>query len=151
MPNDILPPTASAARDQLAGLLTGLLTKTPGTTRALLASGDGLKLACTEQPADEADSLAAVISGLYALGRQQFAALPGGVRQVVIEHDSGSLFVMSAGADFADERAGTTVLAVVAEPQADPGQVGYAMDTFVRGLDEHLVVAGRSSYSGQRR
>lgn len=150
MQSDGFPTPAKAARDQLSGLLAGLLDKAPGTTRALLASGDGLKLAWTEQPIDDADNLAAVISGLYSLGRQQFKDTQGGIRQVVVEHDGGSLFVMSAGAEFTDNKAVNTVLAVVTAPTADPGQVGYVMETFIGGLDEHLVVAARpNSFSGQ--
>ncbi|MCX4827092.1 roadblock/LC7 domain-containing protein [Streptomyces sp. NBC_01142] len=150
MQSDGFPTSATSARDQLSGLLAGLLDKAPGTTRALLASGDGLKLAWTEQPIDDADNLAAVISGLYSLGRQQFKDMPGGIRQVVVEHDGGSLFVMSAGAEFTDNKAVNTVLAVVATPDADAGQVGYEMETFIGGLDEHLVVAARpNSFSGQ--
>jgi predicted regulator of Ras-like GTPase activity (Roadblock/LC7/MglB family) len=151
MHNDGFTPPAPSPRDQLSGLLAGLLDKAPGTARALLASGDGLKLAFTEQSVDDADNLAAVISGLYSLGRQQFRKSQGGIRQVVVEHDDGSLFVMSAGAGFTDAKAVGTVLAVVAAPTADPGQVGYEMETFIGGLDEHLVVAARPhSYSGQQ-
>lgn len=150
MQSDGFPTSATSARDQLSGLLAGLLDKAPGTSRALLASGDGLKLAFTEQPIDDADNLAAVISGLYSLGRQQFKDTQGGIRQVVVEHDGGSLFVMSAGAEFTDNKAVNTVLAVVTTPTADAGQVGWEMETFIRGLDEHLVVAARpNSFSGQ--
>ncbi|MFF7705437.1 roadblock/LC7 domain-containing protein [Streptomyces lydicus] len=143
MQSNDLPPSGTSARDELSGLLAGLLDKAPGATRALLAAGDGLKLAWTEQPTDDADNLAAVITGLYSLGRQQFKDTQGGIRQVVVEHDSGSLFVMSAGAEFKDAKAVNTVLAMVTTPQAHPGQVGYEMEAFIRGLDEHLVVNAR--------
>ncbi|MFD6967878.1 roadblock/LC7 domain-containing protein [Streptomyces sp. NPDC059949] len=150
MQSDGLQPPVTSARDQLSRLLTELIAKAPGTTSALLASGDGLKMAWTEQPTDDADSLAAVIAGLYSLGRQQFKDAHGGLRQVVVEHDGGSLFVMSAGAAFSDTKAVNTVLAFVTTPRADPGQVGYEMNAFIGGLDEHLVVAARAnSYSGQ--
>ncbi|MFI0219097.1 roadblock/LC7 domain-containing protein [Streptomyces lydicus] len=149
MQSDGSPATGTSAREKLSGLLTGLLDKVPGTTRALLAAGDGLKVAWTEQPVDDADNLAAVISGLYSLGRQQFKDTPGGVRQVVVEHDGGQLFVMTTGAEFTDTRAVNTVLAVVATLEADPGQAGYEMETFIRGLDEHLVVQARpNAFSG---
>ncbi|WP_434598502.1 roadblock/LC7 domain-containing protein [Streptomyces sp. A5-4] len=149
MHTDGNPTTGTSAREHLSGLLEGLLKRAPGATRALLSSGDGLKLAFTEQSPDDADSLAAVISGLYSLGRQQFKNTAGGIRQVVVEHDGGRLFVMSAGAEFTDDRAVNTVLAVVAAPGADAGQVGYEMETFIRGLDEHLVVQARpNSFSG---
>ncbi|WP_405893456.1 roadblock/LC7 domain-containing protein [Streptomyces sp. NBC_01527] len=150
MQTDGFPTTASSARDQLSGLLTGLINRSPGTAQALLAAGDGLKLAYTEQPVDDADNLAAVIVGLYSLARQQFKDAPGGVRQVAVEHDGGSLFVMSAGVHFTDTKAVSTVLAVVASPDADPGQVGYEMDKLIKGLDEHLIVEARSNtFHGQ--
>lgn len=143
--------TSASARDQLSELLSGLVGKAPGATRALLAAGDGLKLAWTEQPDDDADSLAAVISGLYSLGRQQFKDCSGGVRQVVVEHDAGVVFVMSAGAQFEDPSAVSTVLAVVTRADADPGHIGYLMTTFIRGLDEHLVVQARSNVFAEGR
>lgn len=149
MQNDSVPVTGASAREQLSGLLTGLLTRAPGTTRALLAAGDGLKVAWTEQPVDDADNTAAVITGLYSLGRQQFKDTAGGMRQVVAEHDGGTLFVMSAGVKFTDNRAVNTVLAVLATPDADPGQVGWEMEAFIKGLDEHLVVQARTNaFSG---
>jgi predicted regulator of Ras-like GTPase activity (Roadblock/LC7/MglB family) len=143
MHNDGTPTTGTSAREQLGGLLAGLIKKAPGTTRALLAAGDGLKVAWTEQSIDKADNLAAIISGLNSLGQQAFTDTAGGIRQMLVEHDEGFLFVMSAGADFTHARAVNTVLAVVATPDADPGQVGYQMEAFVRGLEEHLVVQAR--------
>lgn len=135
------PTAGTSARSQLSGLLDGLLERAPGATFALLGTNDGLKLAHSDDPADAADRLAAIVSGLYALARQQFSDAAGGTRQVVIEHDAGSLFVMSAGA--AGEGGLSTVLAVVTTPQADPGQVGHQMEMLVSGLDEHLVTAAR--------
>lgn len=152
MQPDGSPASNTSARDQLSGLLTRFLRKAPGTVRALLAAGDGIKLAWTDQPIDDADSFAAIVSGLYSLGRQQFKAAPGGVRQIVVEHDGGSLFVMSAGARFTDDKAVSTVLAVQATSHADPGQVGYEMDHFLKGLAEHLIVEARTNrLNGQGR
>ncbi|MEV4333606.1 roadblock/LC7 domain-containing protein [Streptomyces sp. NPDC049597] len=149
MQSDGIPTPGTSAREQLSALLAALLKRAPGTTAALLAAGDGLKVAWTEQPVDKADNTAAVISGLYSLARQQFKDTPGGMRQIVAEHDSGLLFVMSAGVKFTDDRAVNTVLAVVATPDADAGQVGYEMEAFIRGLDEHLVVQARpNAFSG---
>lgn len=137
-------PNASA-RDQLGGLLARLLEKIPGAAGALLGSGDGLKLAWTEQPTDDADNLAAVVAGLYSLGRQQFKDSPGATRQIIVEHDGGVLFLMSAGQGFTDATAVSTVLAVVTTPDAKAGQVAYEMEVFIRGLEEHLVVQARPS------
>ncbi|RNG37364.1 roadblock/LC7 domain-containing protein [Streptomyces botrytidirepellens] len=151
MQTDGSPATGqSAARDKLSALLTKLLNTVPGTNRALLAAGDGLKLAWTEQPDADADAFAAAVVGLYSLGRQVFKDNPlGGIRQIIVEHDGGHLFVMSAGVDFTHANAVNTVLAVKAAPDADAGQVGYEMDAFIRGLDEHLVVEARpNAFSG---
>ncbi|MER6372581.1 roadblock/LC7 domain-containing protein [Streptomyces mirabilis] len=134
----------------LDGLLTGLMNRAPGTVRVLLASGDGLKLAHTDKDADKADEMAAVMSGLYSLGRGIFKHTPGGVRQVVVEHDGGRLFVMSAGAGATDPSVVGTVLGVLALPSAEPGLVGYQMTTLIKGLDEHLITEARTNkYSGQ--
>lgn len=141
--------TAHVATAQLSGLLDGLVTEVPGSLRALLTSGDGLKVAWTDQPKDDADSWAAVVSGLSSMARQAFPGIQGSMRQIVIEHDGGYLFVMSAGADFTDTKAVGTVLAVMAKRNADPGQAFYAMESFVRSLDEHLVVQARPrTYAG---
>jgi predicted regulator of Ras-like GTPase activity (Roadblock/LC7/MglB family) len=121
--------SATSAREQLSGLLDQLINKTPGASHALLASSDGL---------------AATVAALYSLGRQQFSKAAGGMRQIVAEHDAGFLFIMSAGASFTNAQAVGTVLAVVATPAADPGQVGHEMAQFITGLDEHLVVDARN-------
>lgn len=150
MQPDTFPANDAPATGQttLDGLLTGLLNRASGTVRVLLASGDGLKLAHTDKDADKADEMAAVMSGLYSLGRGIFKNTPGGVRQVVVEHDGGRLFVMSAGAG------GTgvvgTVLGVLVLPSADPGLVGYEMTTLIKSLDEHLITEARThKHSGQ--
>ncbi|MGW4205108.1 roadblock/LC7 domain-containing protein [Streptomyces sp. NPDC004726] len=131
-------------RSSLDGLLDGFVSRVPGVVRVLLATGDGLKLASAAATAEEADTMAALISGLYSLSRGAVAG-PGGVRQILIEHDAGTLFVMSAGtvgADTAPDRLGTS-LGVLATPDADAGAVGYEMSALIRSLDEHLVTQAR--------
>jgi predicted regulator of Ras-like GTPase activity (Roadblock/LC7/MglB family) len=132
---------AASARAQLDGLLSSFVSRIPGAQHALLGTGDGLKLAYTEQTVDEADTTAAAITGIWALARQQFKNAKGGVRQVVVEHDAGYLFLMSAG--MVNEAVLGTVLAVVTDPQADVGQVGHEMEKLIKGLDEHLIIQAR--------
>lgn len=132
---------AASARAQLDGLLTSFINRIPGAQHALLGTGDGLKLAYTEQSVDDADTTAAAITGIWALARQQFKNAKGGVRQVVVEHDAGYLFLMSAG--MVNDAVLGTVLAVVTEPQTDVGQVGHAMEKLISGLDEHLIIQAR--------
>ncbi len=72
----------------------------------------------------------------------------GGFRQAIIEHNSVLVFVVSA------DHAATTgacsesglvgsVLGVLAEPEADPGVVGYEMSLLVKSVAEHLVTETR--------
>lgn len=139
---------AASARAQLDGLLTSFIDRIPGAQHALLGTGDGLKLAFTEQPVDEVDTTAAAISGIWSLARAQFKNAAGGVRQVGVEHDAGTLFLMSAG--MVNKAVLGTVLAVVTTPQADAGQVGHEMEKLIKGLDEHLIIqARRNSMYGQ--
>ncbi|MFF5019483.1 roadblock/LC7 domain-containing protein [Streptomyces sp. NPDC001165] len=142
------PVAPTVARAQLDGLLTDFIARIPGAQQALLGTGDGLKLAYTDQTVDEADTTAAVISGMSALARQQFKNNPGGLRQVVAEHDAGFLFLMSAGT--ASKSSLGTVLAVVTTPEADSGLVGYEMGVLITRLDEHLITqARRNTMYGQ--
>ncbi|MFM9540097.1 roadblock/LC7 domain-containing protein [Streptomyces turgidiscabies] len=131
----------------LDGLLAGLMNRAPGTVRVLLASGDGIKLAHTDKEQDKADEMAAVMAGLYSLGRGIFKKSPGGVRQVVVEHDGGRLFVMSGGGGATGPGVVGTILGVLALPSAEPGLVGYEMTTLIKGLNEHLITEARANKS----
>ncbi|MFI5987614.1 roadblock/LC7 domain-containing protein [Streptomyces sp. NPDC051555] len=143
---DAAADSAATARNHLSGLLAGLLARTPGAVDALLGTNDGLKLAFTSQSLDKADAMAATVSGLVSLARTPFQDSSGNVRQIVIEHDDGHVFVMSAGTMSGDGLA--TVLAVLTTPAADPGQVGHEMATLITGLDEHLVTRARRNTFG---
>ncbi|MGW1895414.1 roadblock/LC7 domain-containing protein [Streptomyces sp. NPDC002004] len=139
---------ATGARAQLSGLLTSLIDRIPGAQQAVLGTGDGFKLAHSEQPVDDADRIAAGIAGHFSLARHQFQDASGGVRQVVVEHDAGTLFVMSTGV--VNQAVLGMVLAVKTTPEADPGQVGHQMAVLIKSLDEHLVVqARRNPFHGQ--
>ncbi|OEJ22238.1 hypothetical protein AR457_40255 [Streptomyces agglomeratus] len=126
----------------MSELLADLVKRTPDMLQALLASGDGIKLAHT-MDVDEADNLAALISPMYGLVRAQFAGAEGGVRQIVAEHDAGCLFISSAGVQSRNEELVGTLLAVVTAPQADAGQVAFEMGRFIKSLEDHLLVGAR--------
>ncbi|MFF0448084.1 roadblock/LC7 domain-containing protein [Streptomyces sp. NPDC004609] len=135
-------------RSSLDGLLEALITRSRGAiVRVLLATGDGLKLASAGATAQEADTMAALMSGLYSLSREAFrTAGPGGIRQILAEHDRGTLMVMSAGtaaANAAPNVLGTS-LGVLTTPAADAGAVAYEMTALIRSLDEHLVTQART-------
>ena len=95
----------------LGWLLTSFSHRLPSIAYALAVSVVGLLLAASEEvPGDLADQLAAITSGLASL-------TTGPVRQSVIDMDGGVLLVMAV-ADRAH-------VAVLAEPGADLGQIGY--------------------------
>lgn len=116
------------ARDNLAGqvdygdlgwLLTSFSNRLPSIAYALAVSVDGLLLAASEEvPGDMADQLAAITSGLASLTAGAARCMSTGpVRQSVVDMDGGVLLVMAV-ADRAH-------VAVLAEPGADLGQIGY--------------------------
>lgn len=93
----------------------------PGVSHAVVVSSDGLLLVASEDlPADHADQLAAAVSSLASV-TNGMATLFGeqGVRQTVVEMESGSLLVRMI-------RDGSILAALVLD-SADIGTVGYEM------------------------
>ncbi|MEU5900297.1 roadblock/LC7 domain-containing protein [Streptomyces venezuelae] len=149
MPSDGTPTSTSSPTQQLNALLTDLLERTPGASRAVLVSGDGIKLSYSGMGTDDADRLAATVSSLFLLAPQSFPHSSGRTHQVVVEHDAGFFLVMGANNAFTDESASKTALAVATTPAANVGQAGYEMQRFVASLEEHLVVKARANtFSG---
>jgi len=103
----------------LSWLLTSFSRRVPAIVYALAVSVDGLCLAASERiGADQADQLSAITSGMASLTTGAAKCMETGlVRQSVVDMDGGVLLVMAV-ADRAH-------LAVLAEPGADLGQVGY--------------------------
>ncbi|MGE5830437.1 MAG: roadblock/LC7 domain-containing protein [Micromonosporaceae bacterium] len=103
----------------LGWLLTSFARRVPTIIYSLAVSVDGLAIAFSDQvPRDEADQLAAITSGLASLTRGAAACMgTGQVRQTVVDMDGGVLLVMAV--------ADRAFLAVLTEPGADLGQVGY--------------------------
>lgn len=125
---------------KLDWLLEGFCGRVPGAEGAVLLSSDGLGKAWHAMSKDDADTLAAVVSGIYSLakGVGKLQGKPGaGVRQVVTELSSGFLFVMGAGQG--------SSLGVLCSPEADYGVVGYEMNQLVESVAEHLATAVRTS------
>jgi predicted regulator of Ras-like GTPase activity (Roadblock/LC7/MglB family) len=113
------PHASPAGYGDLGWLLTSFARRVPTVVCALAVSVDGLAIAASEQVGpDEADQLAAITSGLASLtvGAAKVLAT-GHVRQTVVDMDDGVLLVMSV--------ADRAFLAVLAQPGADLGQVGY--------------------------
>ncbi|MGW5662512.1 roadblock/LC7 domain-containing protein [Streptomyces sp. NPDC003758] len=130
-------PTAQA--HDLDWLMSGLVQRVPHTTSAVLLSCDGLVKAGHGLDPDGADHMAALASGLYALGRSAGVRFGDGgdVRQVVVELDATLLFVTTAGSG--------TCLAVLADREADAAVLGYEMAMLVKSVRPYLTTAPRRS------
>jgi predicted regulator of Ras-like GTPase activity (Roadblock/LC7/MglB family) len=124
---------------QLDWLLDDLVRRVSHVSKALILSQDGMALGSSETlERDDAEHLAALAAGFQSLARgagRHFGG--GGVRQTIIEMESGFLLVSAAGSG--------TCLAVIAEQGADLGLVAYEMAILVRRTGEHIRVGTRAS------
>jgi predicted regulator of Ras-like GTPase activity (Roadblock/LC7/MglB family) len=144
-----MPDTVSTSGTTIDDLLAKFLSCTPLTHHAVLVSPDGLTIAYANAKPGTSHSgdtdggaarLSAAISGLYSLAH---GVLPDGVRQLVIEGETATLFVMSAGSGGSPSAVGTR-LGVLAGHEADPGNVGWGMTSLIKSLDEHLSTRART-------
>ncbi|HEY1823343.1 MAG TPA: roadblock/LC7 domain-containing protein [Trebonia sp.] len=135
---------APGHESDLGWLLRGLVERVPHTRSAVLLSADGLATAAYGLGPDPADQLSAIASGLFSLARTAAARFGGsdGVRQVVAELDDTLLFVSSAGYG--------SVLAVLADREADAGVLGYEMSQLVKSVRPVLATPARQRGGGQR-
>ncbi|GAA3378528.1 roadblock/LC7 domain-containing protein [Streptomyces sannanensis] len=121
----------------LEWLLSGLIQRVPYTRSAVLLSSDGLVRSFHGLDPDSADHMAALSSGLHALGRSAGVRFDDGgeVRQIVVELDSTLLFVSTAGSG--------TCLAVLAGRDADAAVLGYEMGMLVKSVRPYLATPAR--------
>src|ERR1700742_2518111 len=123
-------------------LIDNLTRQVPDIAHAILVSADGLPLARSSGfPADRADQLAAIASGLTSLTQgaaRCFGA--GNVRQMIVEMEQGYLFVMSVSEGAS--------LAALASPSCDLGQVGYEMSLLITRVANALTPALRAQLAG---
>ena len=130
---------AAGAAGQLDWLLDDLVRRVGQVSKAVILSQDGMALGSSQTLArDDAEHLAALAAGFQSLARgaaRHFGG-GGGVRQTIIEMESGYLLVSAAGSG--------TCLAVIAEPDADLGLVAYEMAILVRRSAEHIRVNTRA-------
>jgi predicted regulator of Ras-like GTPase activity (Roadblock/LC7/MglB family) len=125
---------------QLDWLLDDLVRRVGQVTKAVILSQDGMALGASQTLGrDDAEHLAALSAGFQSLARgaERHFGNGGGVRQTIIEMDSGFLLTCAAGSG--------TSLAAITEPGADLGQVAYEMAMLVRRCGEHIRVNTRAS------
>jgi predicted regulator of Ras-like GTPase activity (Roadblock/LC7/MglB family) len=133
------PPTMQ----DMGWLLSNFADSVAGIAHVVAVSADGLLLASSRDlPADRADQLAAITSGVVSLtdgASRMFNA--GAVQQTIIEMDSGYLFLMSISDG--------SSMAVLAARSCDVGQVGYEMALLVERVGAALVPAPRETVGHQ--
>ncbi|BAL85872.1 hypothetical protein AMIS_6520 [Actinoplanes missouriensis 431] len=131
------PPTMH----DMGWLLSNFADSIAGIAHVIAVSADGLLLASSRDlPADRADQLAAITSGVVSLtdgASRMFNA--GQVQQTIIEMDSGYLFLMSISDG--------SSMAVLAARSCDVGQVGYEMALLVERVGAALSPAPREAVS----
>ena len=128
--------------DQLDWLMSSFARDVPDVAHAITVSGDGLRLACSaDLPIDQADQLAAVISGLASLTFGACRVMSAGsVRQTIVDMDGGVMLVMAVGS--------RALLGVLAAPGCDLGQVGYESAMLVRRIADALEPRSRDVLTG---
>jgi predicted regulator of Ras-like GTPase activity (Roadblock/LC7/MglB family) len=133
----VVTPLARPAQD-LSWLMTDFVERVPSVAHAIVVSSDGLPMAYSEGfPADRADQLAAVTSGLTSLTHGASRIFEGGeVIQTVVEMDQGFLIIMAVSDG--------SSLSVLAAPDCDMGLVAYEMALLVEQVGSALTPTARS-------
>ncbi|WP_378786848.1 roadblock/LC7 domain-containing protein [Nonomuraea fastidiosa] len=119
-------------------LITDFVNTVPGVAHAVVVSSDGLPLAASAGfPADRADQLAAIASGLVSLTQGAARVFEGGaVNQTIVEMQRGLMLIMSISDG--------SCLAVLAAPDCDMGLVAYQMTLMVDRAGQVLTPAVRA-------
>ncbi len=128
--------------DELDWLLDKLSASVSGVRNAVILSPDGLPLGRSPglSPAD-ADTLAALAAGAHALAHaagKKFGS--GHVVQTMIELDAAVLFITPAGRG--------TCVALLADADADHGQVAYELAILVKRVGQHMIADPRFPVRG---
>ena len=139
-----MSPLTSSAQD-LNWLITNFVGRVPAVAHAIVVSADGLPLAFSDGfPADRADQLVAVASGLSSLTQGAARVFEAGsVIQTVVEMDGGLLLVMAIS--------NGSSLAVLAASDCDMGLVAYEMTLLVERVGRALTPGPRDGLPRDRR
>jgi predicted regulator of Ras-like GTPase activity (Roadblock/LC7/MglB family) len=122
---------------ELDWLLHNLVATVGGVRNAVILSPDGLPLGRTPGlSASDADHLAALAAGAQSLAHgtgRKFGH--GHVIQTTIEMDAAILFITPAGRG--------TCVALLADADADHGQVAYELTVLVKRVGQHMIADQR--------
>ncbi len=133
-------PTPAISTDrELDWVVSRFVDEVAGTAHAILVSADGLLTAASAHlPADRAEQVAAVASGLCSLAVGASRLFDGGpVLQTVVEMQHGYLLLMSVGDG--------SHLAVLTQESADIGQIGYEMALLVERVGQMVQAQARTT------
>ncbi|MFJ8083270.1 roadblock/LC7 domain-containing protein [Streptomyces sp. NPDC096205] len=126
--------------DDLAWMLDSAL-EIPGALHAVLISADGLLMARTKDfDKDNADRVAAAMSGVQSLSRSLGFFCEGDNqkwRQTLVEFDGGWVFLISAGEG--------AYLGVSATPDVDMADITFRMQQLVGQLGKALTTPPREN------
>jgi len=123
-------------------IVSKFVEEVPSAAHAILVSADGLLMAASSSiPADRAEQVAAVSSGLASLAVGAARLFDGGaVLQTVVEMQNGYLLLMSVGDG--------SNLACLTVDSADIGQVGYEMALLVDRVGRMVQAQARVPANG---
>lgn len=126
---------------ELDWLLANMSQAVDGVRSAVILSPDGLALGRSPGlPDADAQQLAALAAGAASLAHgtgMKFGC--GDVQQAIFEMDALLMFITPAGRG--------TCVALLAETDADAGQIAYELSVLVKRVGEHMVANPRFTVS----
>lgn len=127
------PPAQLRTPREFGWLISNFVAATPGVRHALIVSSDGLPLLASEGlPADLADPLAAITSGILSLGNNLASQVDaGGCDQILLRLTRGHFVFMGIG-----DLAG---LGVLVQADANLGAVAHQMAQLVGSVGHALT------------
>jgi predicted regulator of Ras-like GTPase activity (Roadblock/LC7/MglB family) len=129
--------SGGTAVGELDWLLDNFASTVLGVRNAVILSPDGLLLGRSPGlTKGDGDHLAALAAGTQSLATsvgQKFGC--GDVNQTIVEMDNALLFITPAGQG--------TCLALLADGDADAGQIAYEMAVLVKRLGQHMIANPR--------
>ncbi len=122
---------------ELDWLLDNLVSSVLGVRIAVILSPDGLSLGRSPGLSEaDAGHLAALAAGAQSLARGVGVwSAYGDVSQTIVEMEAALLFITPAGRG--------TCLALLADSNADAGQIAYEMAVLVKRVGQHMIVNPR--------
>jgi len=129
--------TEGTSLGELDWLLDNLVSSGLGVRIAVILSPDGLSLGRSPGLGEaDAGHLAALAAGAQSLARSVGVWTGyGDVSQTIIEMEAALMFITPAGRG--------TCLALLADANADAGQIAYEMAVLVKRVGQHMIANPR--------